>query len=84
MKQKIYLICGLVILFSSCTVIRQGEVGVKRRLGKIDPQYVEQGPKGYNIFTTAILKVPTRIMNIEVKPDLPSKEGLTTIKPSIF
>jgi len=77
MKQKIYLICGLVILFSSCTVIRQGEVGVKRRLGKIDPQYVEQGPKGYNIFTTAILKVPTRIMNIEVKPDLPSKEGLT-------
>ncbi|MEO0065531.1 MAG: hypothetical protein RI983_857 [Bacteroidota bacterium] len=77
MKQKLYLICGLGILFSSCTVIRQGEVGVKRRLGKIDPQYVEQGPKGYNIFTTAILKVPTRIMNIEVKPDLPSKEGLT-------
>ncbi|WP_026763472.1 prohibitin family protein [Sediminibacterium salmoneum] len=77
MKQKLYLICGLVILFSSCTVIRQGEVGVKRRLGKIDPEYVEQGPKGYNIFTTAILKVPTRIMNIEVKPDLPSKEGLT-------
>ena len=77
MKQKLYLICGLGILFSSCTVIRQGEVGVKRRLGKIDPQYVEQGPKGYNIFTTTILKVPTRIMNIEVKPDLPSKEGLT-------
>ncbi|WP_438945488.1 SPFH domain-containing protein [Sediminibacterium sp.] len=77
MKQKLYLICGLGILFSSCTVIRQGEVGVKRRLGKIDPEYVEQGPKGYNIFTTAILKVPTRIMNIEVKPDLPSKEGLT-------
>ncbi len=77
MKQKFYIICGLSILFSSCTVIRQWEVGVKRRLGKIDPQYVEQGPKGYNIFTTAILKVPTRIMNIEVKPDLPSKEGLT-------
>lgn len=77
MKQKLYLICGLGILFSSCTVIRQGEVGVKRRLGKIDPEYVEQGPKGYNIFTTTILKVPTRIMNIEVKPDLPSKEGLT-------
>jgi len=52
MKQKLYLICGLGIFFSSCTVIRQGEVGVKRRLGKIDPQYVEQGPKGYNIFTT--------------------------------
>lgn len=77
MKEKLYLICGLGIFLSTCTVIRQGEVGVKRRLGKIDHQYVEQGPKGYNIFTTAILKVPTRIMNIEVKPDLPSKEGLT-------
>lgn len=64
------------VLFS-CTVIRQGEVGVKRRLGKIDPQFIEQGPKGYNFFTTTILKVPTRTMNIEVKPDLPSKEGLT-------
>jgi prohibitin 1 len=69
----LFVIIGLF----SCTVIRQGEVGVKRRLGKIDPQFVEQGPKGYNIFTTTILKVPTRTMNIEVKPDLPSKEGLT-------
>jgi regulator of protease activity HflC (stomatin/prohibitin superfamily) len=66
-----------VSLFTSCTVIRQGEVGVKRRLGKIDPEYVQQGPRGYNVLTTRILKVPTRTMNIEVKPDLPSKEGLT-------
>jgi regulator of protease activity HflC (stomatin/prohibitin superfamily) len=65
------------MLLQACTIIRQGEVGVKRRLGKIDPQYVEQGPKGYNVLTTKILKVPTRTMNIEVKPDLPSKEGLT-------
>lgn len=65
------------IFLISCTVIRQGEVGVKRRLGKIDPMFIEQGPKGYNFFTTTILKVPTRTMNIEVKPDLPSKEGLT-------
>jgi regulator of protease activity HflC (stomatin/prohibitin superfamily) len=62
---------------TSCTIIRQGEVGVKRRLGKIDPVYVQQGPKGYNILTTTIIKVPTRTVNIEVKPDLPSKEGLT-------
>lgn len=77
MKRNVTLLTIIVILVSSCTVIRQGEVGVKRRLGKIDPVYVEQGPKGYNLFTTTILKVPTRSMNIEVKPDLPSKEGLT-------
>jgi len=77
MKRNFTFLILLVILISSCTVIRQGEVGVKRRLGKIDPIFVEQGPKGYNLFTTTILKVPTRSMNIEVKPDLPSKEGLT-------
>jgi len=66
-----------IFSLTSCTIIRQGEVGVKRRLGKIDPVYVQQGPKGYNILTTTIIKVPTRTVNIEVKPDLPSKEGLT-------
>jgi prohibitin 1 len=77
MKNYFLTIVFLSMLFFSCTVIRQGEVGVKRRLGKIDPQYVEQGPKTFNFLTTTILKVPTRTMNIEVKPDLPSKEGLT-------
>jgi regulator of protease activity HflC (stomatin/prohibitin superfamily) len=77
MKNYILATVLFAILLQACTIIRQGEVGVKRRLGKIDPQYVEQGPKGYNVITTKILKVPTRTMNIEVKPDLPSKEGLT-------
>jgi prohibitin 1 len=77
MKNYILATVLFTIVLQACTVIRQGEVGVKRRLGKIDPQYVEQGPKGYNFLTTRILKVPTRTMNIEVKPDLPSKEGLT-------
>lgn len=77
MKNYILTTVLFTMLLQACTIIRQGEVGVKRRLGKIDPQYVEQGPKGYNILTTKILKVPTRTMNIEVKPDLPSKEGLT-------
>jgi len=77
MKSSIYLLAMLCITSSSCTIIRQGEVGVKRRLGKIDPEYVQQGPKGYNFLTTTIIKVPTRTVNIEVKPDLPSKEGLT-------
>jgi regulator of protease activity HflC (stomatin/prohibitin superfamily) len=77
MKNYILTTVLFTMLLQACTIIRQGEVGVKRRLGKIDPQYVEQGPKGYNVLTTKILKVPTRTMNIEVKPDLPSKEGLT-------
>jgi regulator of protease activity HflC (stomatin/prohibitin superfamily) len=77
MKSATSMLLLLSAVFVSCTVIRQGEAGVKRRLGKIDPRYVEQGPAFFNFFTTTILKVPTRMVNIEVKPDLPSKEGLT-------
>lgn len=65
------------LLIGSCTIVRQGEVGVKRRLGKIDEMFVEQGPKMFNPITTTIIRVPTRTVNIEVRPDLPSKEGLT-------
>lgn len=77
MKSISSLLLVLSVVLFSCTIIRQGEAGVKRRLGKIDPQFVEQGPRFYNFLTTTIIKVPTRTVNIEVKPDLPSKEGLT-------
>jgi len=74
---KTLSVVAIAVLLGSCTVIRQGEVGVKRKLGKISDEFIDQGPKGYNLFTTRILKVPTRTVNIEVRPDLPSKEGLT-------
>jgi prohibitin 1 len=64
-------------ILSSCTVVRQGEVGVKRTLGKIQPTMLSEGAKVYNPFITTIIKVPTRTMNIEVRSPLPSKEGLT-------
>ncbi|MFY7899792.1 MAG: SPFH domain-containing protein [Chitinophagaceae bacterium] len=75
--KRIFTVAVIVSLTASCTIIRQGEVGVKRRLGKIDDTYISQGPKGFNVFTTRILRVPTRTVNLELRPDLPSKEGLT-------
>lgn len=66
-----------VVLLSSCTVVRQGEVGVKRTLGKIKPQPLSEGARVYNPFLTTIIKVPTRTVNVEVRSPLPSKEGLT-------
>ncbi|NEN25054.1 prohibitin family protein [Cryomorpha ignava] len=60
----------------SCVTIRQGNVGVKRTLGKIDPDFMEPGARLYNIFATKIITVPVRTENIEVTLELPSKEGL--------
>lgn len=68
----------LVILFlTNCAVIRQGEVGVKRKLGRINPNVLAEGPKSFNPFTTVILRVPISIVNLAINANLPSKEGLT-------
>lgn len=78
MKMKKLLILALFSLFlSSCVVIRPGEVGVKQRLGKISNEALSEGPRGYNPFTTSIVTLPTRTVNLEIKSNLPSKEGLT-------
>lgn len=73
----IYTFSLAAVVLSSCSVVRQGEVGVKRRFGKVSEDYVAQGLVAFNPFATRVIKLPTRTVNIEVKPDLPSKEGLT-------
>lgn len=67
----------LMFLTSSCTVVRQGEVGVKRTFGKYSDKIFTSGLKGYNPFTSTIVKVPAQTINLEVRMDIPSKEGLT-------
>jgi regulator of protease activity HflC (stomatin/prohibitin superfamily) len=78
MKKRTRIIAFLSFIFcSSCTIIRQGEVGVKRSFGKIKTEPLMEGARGFNPFTTTIIKLPTRTMNLEVRVPLPSKEGLT-------
>lgn len=68
---------ALLMLASSCTVVRQGEVGVKRTFGKYNDKIYTSGLIGYNPLTSKILKVPALTNNLEVQLDIPSKEGLT-------
>lgn len=70
-----YLLMGSA--FYNCTTIRQGEVGVKRRFGKLDPSVKGSGVHAYNPLTTTILRVPTRTINLPLAlENIPSKEGL--------
>ena len=73
---KGFLLVMTVTFLSSCAVIREGEVGVKRRFGKFDDKPYTQGLKVFNPFTTTIVRVPTQTNNMEVELNLPSKEGL--------
>jgi hypothetical protein len=66
-----------LIVFSSCNRIIQGEVGVKRRLGKVGKRIISPGLAVFNPLTTRVIKMPVRTVNLEISTGLPSKEGLT-------
>ena len=74
-----YLVLALAALVcSGCiAVIRQGEVGVRNRWGQFDPKPLTPGVEFYNPFSTDIERITTRTVNVEVRVQLPSKEGLS-------
>ena len=74
MKNLTFLI--LIFVASSCAIVRQGEVGVKQKLGKMSSNPLAPGAWGYNPITTTVIKLPTQTVNIEINSSLPSKEGL--------
>ncbi|WP_422104915.1 prohibitin family protein [Winogradskyella sp.] len=76
MKSLYYLLLFL-FLFSSCVVVRQDEVAIKRRQGKLIGEPISQTAKIYNPLVATYIKVPTRIVNFKINLDIPSKEGLT-------
>ena len=80
MKQSLpnflFLLLTLAFLLPSCAIVREGQVGVKRRLGKYKEAPIDQGVTFYNPFTTTVLKVSTQTENMRVETHIPSKEGL--------
>ena len=73
---RVLLLVLLVTLATSCAIIRPGEVGVKRRIGKLSDKVYGQGAVAYNPLFTSIIRMPVRTVNMEVYLSLPSKEGL--------
>jgi len=78
-KNALLLSMVAIIAFSSCTVVRPGEAGVKQRLGKLSDNVVTQGAVFYNPFTTRVVKTSIQTNNLELSLSLPSKEGLSII-----
>lgn len=79
MKQ-VFLVTMLTFTFLSCAVIKQDEVGVRRRFGKITSGVLAPGLHSVNPFTSSILRLPIRTINMPVQLEsLPSKEGLSIV-----
>ena len=77
MKLFSILICSFLLVFSSCVIIRPGEVGVKQRLGKLSSEVRNPGPVLINPFTSKVIKASIQTNNLELSISLPSKEGLS-------
>lgn len=74
---RFFILALTLSILSSCTTIQQGQVGVKRKKGIIDPVAILEGRTGVNPFNTVVFKIPTRTKNLKLNIPLPSKEGLT-------
>ncbi|MEM1357474.1 MAG: prohibitin family protein [Bacteroidota bacterium] len=72
----VLLLLAATLILPSCTIVREGQVGVKRTLGKYREKPIDQGVTFFNPFITAVEKVSTQTENMEVGLNLPTKEGL--------
>ena len=71
------LVALLVVSFSSCAIVRPGEVGVKQKLGKLSDETKTSGTMCFNPLNSSIIKVSTQTENLELSISLPSKDGLS-------
>lgn len=66
----------LLGLASGCATVTQGQVGLKRVWGRLEPTPIEPGLVFYEAISTDIVLVPVSTTTVTVDFVLPSKEGL--------
>lgn len=77
-----YLPFLCMIFLASCSVVKPNEIGIKSTLGKINSKISQPGPVVFNPFVTRVIKLNVRTMNLAIRENLPSKEGLTILSES--
>ena len=82
MKKIVALFAVSIVLLNSCAIVKPDQVGVKTKLGKINKNVKQPGPVFYNPFISKVIRVNVRTMNLSIKENLPSKEGLTILSES--
>lgn len=78
-KKIFLLMCLIFILFGTTgcfRIINDGEVGVKKTLGNYKDEELRTGFKVFIPVISLIYKVNTKLITIEEKISVPSKEGL--------
>ncbi len=63
-------------MLTACATIRQDEIGVKTSFGRISSGPLQPGAQFVIPGINSVLRVPARVVNREVRLEMPSKEGL--------
>lgn len=82
MKSTFFILALSTFVITSCAIIRPNQVALKSKLGRINKKVKDPGPVYYNPFLTRIIKVNISTMNLSIRENLPSKEGLTILSES--
>jgi hypothetical protein len=56
MKTQIIILMMTAFVALSCSVVRQGEIGMKRKLGKLDQKILQPGAVGTILWLRVLLK----------------------------
>jgi prohibitin 1 len=75
--KRISIIFFVLLLLSSCAIIRPGDVGIKQKFGKMSKKASTEGVIFYNPFISKVIVTSIQTKNLELSISLPSKEGLS-------
>jgi regulator of protease activity HflC (stomatin/prohibitin superfamily) len=82
MKSIFFSLALSAFISTSCSIVKPNQVALKSKLGRINKKVKDPGPVYYNPFLTRIIKVNISTMNLSIRENLPSKEGLTILSES--
>jgi regulator of protease activity HflC (stomatin/prohibitin superfamily) len=74
--RHVALVACVLPTLTACATIRQDEIGVKTRFGRISSGPLQPGAQFVVPGVNSVLRVPARVVNREVRLEMPSKEGL--------
>jgi len=75
-RSGIALMLAAVIL-EGCAVIRPGEIGITQHLGHLRGNPIDAGVRWYNPFSSRVVKINIRTVEVFNTLPLPTKEGLS-------
>jgi regulator of protease activity HflC (stomatin/prohibitin superfamily) len=70
------VVITIVPMLTACATIRQDEIGLKTSFGRISSGPLQPGAQFVVPGVNSVLRVPARVVNREVRLEMPSKEGL--------